>query len=132
MYFKHSVWRSPWDSPKGRACTFLIIVKHFLKCRVRLKKIPRLILCRGGTTKVSRDGRASYQFGSSGVCMEKVLSSPFLCSSPIAHPFSMLAKCHLSRECKKVIKKAEVCQKVTSKWLEACDCQYCVLGKRQE
>ena len=28
--------------------------------------------------------------------------------------------------------KAKVCQKVTSKWLEACDFQYCVLQKCQE
>lgn len=40
--------------------------------------------------------------------------------------------CHPSRECKKVIEKAEVCQKVTSKWLEACDRQYRVLWKCQE
>lgn len=68
-----------------------------------------------------RDRRAGCQGGSSSEFKRRIPQRPFLCSSPIGHPFSMLATCHLSRECKKVIKKAEVCQKVTSKWLEACD-----------
>lgn len=71
-----------------------------------------------------RDRRAGRQGGSSD-SEKRIPQRPFLCSSPIRHPFSMLAKCHLSRECRKVTEKAEVCQKVTSKWLEACDRQYC-------
>lgn len=73
-----------------------------------------------------RDRRAGRQGGGSD-SERGIPQRPFLCSSPTGHPFSMLAKCHLSRECKKVIKKAEVSQKVTSKWLEACDRQYCVM-----
>lgn len=51
---------------------------------------------------------------------------------PVGHPLRMLAAylC-LSRGCKELM-KAEVCQKVTFKWLEACDRQCNVLQKCQE
>lgn len=66
--------------------------------------------------------------------LKRSLQSPSISvPSPVCQSsFIMLAKYRLSSVCKEILMKAKVCQKVTSKWLEACDFQYCVLWKCQE
>lgn len=87
MCFKCSVWKSPWDSPKGRASTFLTMVKHSLKCRVRLKKYPKSDSVQRRTTKVSQGRRAGCRFGSSSEFAEAGPKKSLfqLCLSPIQY-----------------------------------------------
>lgn len=59
----------------------------------------------------------------------------FLCLFPdlsITHLMCWQSIVCLTSVCKEILRKAKVCQKVTSKWLEACDFQYCVLRECQE
>lgn len=89
MYFTRSVWRNPWDSPRARACTFLTMVKHFLRGRVRLEKYSKTNSVQRRDHEGEQRQRASCQFGSSSECAEKgpVKSISLLqsCWSPIQY-----------------------------------------------
>lgn len=121
------------------------MAKHFFLKLGSGWKILGLTLSSRGTISMSGDKRVDNHIWSSSRCihckleifplsLKRSLQSPYYLFPAlfVNHLFIMLAKYRLSSVCKEIIMKAKVCQKVTSKWLEACDFQYCVLRKCQE